>query len=293
MAETERAPSEPGFDLLSDETRIDIVRTLVDHLRESPDEPSIGFSDLRRRVGVRDSGNFSYHLNKLEGRFVRKTAEGYRIAPAGLKVVAALITGTYDTGSPLGPLELEDRCPVCDGRLTATYRDGLLGVRCPNDHVFKNTLPPGTIDDRTLPEVLELWTHKTRNDLALATEGICPFCYGRLELSAGSDIGPECSEVETRCPRCGVSLEIPVIVSACRHPTVTAYYFDHGIDVRATPLWASEFYDPVDVSRSTDPDRIHLSIDLGHDPLAVTLDDSLAVVRVSAPEDTTEDLAGG
>ena len=42
-----------------------------------PDDPRT-FSELREAVGMRDSGQFNYHLDKLLGTFVRVTEEGLR-----------------------------------------------------------------------------------------------------------------------------------------------------------------------------------------------------------------------
>ncbi|WP_449404315.1 DUF7347 domain-containing protein [Halalkalicoccus subterraneus] len=43
----------------------------------------MGFADLRRRVGVEDSGRFRYHLKQLRGDFVEKANDGYRLTYAG------------------------------------------------------------------------------------------------------------------------------------------------------------------------------------------------------------------
>nr|WP_160133952.1 hypothetical protein [Halococcus salsus] len=63
MVDTERSPTEEpntdpadAFGALSDPLRIDILRALGNYHREAADERSIGFADLRRRVGVDDSG---------------------------------------------------------------------------------------------------------------------------------------------------------------------------------------------------------------------------------------------
>lgn len=282
MADADAASPEQGFEILGDETRRQIILALADRLKEAPEDPTIGFADLRRRVGVRDSGNFNYHLEKLTGRFVTKTDEGYRIGPAGVEVVTALITGVYGEKASLGPVELDDPCPECNDLLTATYDNGLLRVACPNEHVFRNTLPPGVIDDRTLGEVIELLTLTTRHDLELAIEQICPFCYARLDWAVDVDSISTSAEVETQCSRCGVRIGIPVIVSLLRHPTVASFYHEHDVDVRTSPLWAAEFFRSVTIRTSTDPDRIHVRIDFEGETIEATLDDSLSVVEITS-----------
>lgn len=279
---TEQRPTpDRGFEVLSDGTRLGILRALSDRLREAPDSPELGFSDLRRRVGIRDSGNFNYHLEKLRGRFVTKTDGGYQLAPAGLQVVAALITGVYGDGAELGPTELDDDCPVCDERLTATYEDGLLQFTCPNDHAFQNALVPGVVEDRSLAEVIEIWTLKTRQDLELAVENVCPFCYGPLEFTPEFEDRERTHEIETRCSRCGVRMEIPVVVAVVYHPTAGGFYRDHGIDIRRRPLWAPEFYDPVDVTAVPEREQFAVTIELDGDRLEAIVDDSLSVLEVT------------
>lgn len=73
------------FTLLSDETR---VRILV-ALSEASECP-LRFSELRSRVGVADSGQFNYHLDRLRGRLVVKTEDGYALTETG-RAVARLL----------------------------------------------------------------------------------------------------------------------------------------------------------------------------------------------------------
>ena len=73
------------FTLLSDETRVAIVRALADAPAEA-----LGFSELRSRVGVRDGGRFNYHLQKLCGSLVEKRTEGYALTAAGERAARLL-----------------------------------------------------------------------------------------------------------------------------------------------------------------------------------------------------------
>lgn len=97
-----------ALDLLSDGTRVAILRELA--RAEGP----LRFAELRRRVGLRDSGTFNHHLSKLVGRFVRETDRGYALDRAGSRLIAA--AGVADgAGDPDGgetdPVDGE--CPVC------------------------------------------------------------------------------------------------------------------------------------------------------------------------------------
>lgn len=64
-------PPDEAFAVLGDESRIDILKSLG----EANDQ--LSFSELYERVDTPDSGQFSYHLDKLLGHFVRKTDDGY------------------------------------------------------------------------------------------------------------------------------------------------------------------------------------------------------------------------
>jgi hypothetical protein len=82
---------------------------------------------------------------------------------------------------------------------------------------------------------------------------------------------------------CGVRIEIPVIVSLLRHPTVASFYYERGIDVRKRPLWTPEFFAAVDVLIGADSDRVRVEIELEGDRLEATLDGSLSVLEVARP----------
>ena len=64
-----------AFSILGNETRLAILITLWDELDPFAEDPTdymvgaaIPFSELRRRVGVRDPGQFHYHIDQLVGR---------------------------------------------------------------------------------------------------------------------------------------------------------------------------------------------------------------------------------
>jgi DNA-binding transcriptional ArsR family regulator len=71
-----------AFGTLADETRLAILRALA--LADGP----VRFSDLRERVGVRDTGRFNYHLSQLRERFVEKRDDGYVLGATAERLVA-------------------------------------------------------------------------------------------------------------------------------------------------------------------------------------------------------------
>lgn len=57
---------------------------------------SLSFSELRKEVGVRDTGKFTYHLSKLTGRYVAHVEDRYELLYPGHRVVDAIQSGVFD-----------------------------------------------------------------------------------------------------------------------------------------------------------------------------------------------------
>ena len=79
--QTEDPPD--ALTVLGNETRVAIPRELADA------ENALSFTDLRERVGIRDTGKFNYNLTKLCSCFVRETEGGYELGHAGTRVIDA------------------------------------------------------------------------------------------------------------------------------------------------------------------------------------------------------------
>jgi hypothetical protein len=270
-----------AFEPLSDETRLQVMHTLAKQYREEPANPTMGFGELRKAVGRRDSGNFNYHLDKLRGRFIEDTDDGYRLSPAGHEVISAVVAGTYDDHEPLGPMELPEECPVCGSTMTARYESGLLRVACEHDHQFRNTLPRRAVEDRSLEEIVRVMTLKTQQDLERVVEKVCPRCYAPLDWDLDVTELVGVPEVTTQCSRCGTVAEVPVAAAILNHPDVVAFYAEHDVDVRHRPLWAPVLWNAVSVEVADEnPLELAVSVRLEGDELVATLDDSLEVRSV-------------
>ncbi len=97
-----------ALETLASEHRIAILRALA-----TADEP-LAFSELRERVGIRDTGRFNYHLSKLRERFVRETDGGYELGHAGERVVLAAADLDADGAAALAEARTDgDECVVC------------------------------------------------------------------------------------------------------------------------------------------------------------------------------------
>lgn len=271
-----------GFDVLSDPLRLDILRALARRVRDHPDDPVLGFADLRRAVGSPDSGNFNYHLDQLTGRFVQRSDDGYRLTATGMQVVAAVAVGVYGEDRWMKPTELSESCPVCSASLTASYEAGLFVVDCPNGHQFEHPLPPGAVADRPLDEVVSLLWLKARQSLERAIEGVCPFCAAHLSWSVGTEFDDDQPSFENQCDRCGARVWVPAFALLITHPVAVSCYHDHGVDVRRRSLWAPEFYRNLDVTvTATDPVRVVVGIDVADERLEATVAADLTMLDVT------------
>jgi AcrR family transcriptional regulator len=80
--------------VLSNETRLAILPALWETYDPHAERNAVPFSELRDRVGIRQGGQFNYHLEQLLGHFVRKGDDGYKLRQAARHVVQAVLSGT-------------------------------------------------------------------------------------------------------------------------------------------------------------------------------------------------------
>lgn len=291
VAEQRVDPAE-AFAALSDPLRVDMLRELATAHRAREVE-SVGFADLRKRVGVRDSGRFRYHLNELRDTFVRKTDDGYRLTVTGVETVAAILAGTYTHGGTLGPAPIDSDCSECGADAVAVYRDGRCSVSCGNDHsLFGWTLPPAAAADATLPEVVSRSELFARQAIERGLAGVCPKCSAPVEprvvvedddaepVDGGADepTGPV-PGLRVSCETCGGRLVGPVGFCLLVDPAVEAFYRRHDRPLDALHVWEPPFVaddEAVEVV-SRDPLRVVIEVTLDGDRLAVTVDESGAV----------------
>jgi DNA-binding transcriptional ArsR family regulator len=183
--DTDSLPTEAAFKLLADETRLDIIRALGD---TGPEGDPLTFSELRDRVGVRDSGQFNYHLDKILGEFVRQTDDGdaYEITYAGVVVYQTLVRGTFDHRVEVAPFDTGIDCHECPGSYEASYSaTSLFTLECPDceSRLYFAHFPPRGLEERTRAEFLEAVDQWIRKDVTVFARGLCPFCSGDVDTS--------------------------------------------------------------------------------------------------------------
>jgi hypothetical protein len=277
-----------AFGAVSDPTRVAVVRTLAEHRKHHPDDPALGFAALRKRVDVRDSGRFLYHLKKLLGIFVEKTDDGaYRLTYAGEQVALAILAGVFTGRTRRGPTELDSECPLCGTTAVGTFDDGALSVTCGEDHrLLVWRFSPNAGEAATVPELTALATMQIRHEVESALTGFCGACYGTTTTAAAErgEGSPVSVRFHAECEDCGSRLDGPLWYALFAHPETTAFYRDHGWSVRGTYLWEFEAEvreTPFPGDGDPTPDTYHVVVALDDEELHAALDADGHVVRTA------------
>ncbi|MHB9288587.1 ArsR/SmtB family transcription factor [Halobacteriales archaeon Cl-PHB] len=275
----ERSPAE-GFAALGDETRLAILEALG----ETPTE-AVPFSELLARVGVEDSGRFNYHLGKLRDHYVERTDDGYTLRYAGMRVVGAILEGTYGASDPIEPIDLDAPCVDCGGTVQATYRNERAGVRCIDcgNDLAEFGVPPGVVADRdraALPTVLDEFV---RAMVDRAVRGSCPNCSGQVTVTVDDRAGvSEVSGPIVRfdCRRCHEQIRTSPAEALLSHPAIVAFHHDHDVDVREAQSWELDWCRAGTVERVVeDPAQFAVRGVLDDERLTLVVDASLGVVE--------------
>lgn len=250
------------FELFGNETRRKIIQALweqfefQEYVTESRE--GVPFGELRKRAGVRDSGNFNYHLQKLEEVLVTKKNDGYVLTPLGynlMRSIARLTTFEYEVRDEQ---PIEDSCPYCDGTLTAEYRREILRIRCQDcDGLaaggrFTSIEIPATAGEGLERSALvDRATLSMFSKLQKSHHGVCWDCLNTMEttvvLCPNHENGPDgacrhCdhryeSLIEVYCPRCGTAGKGPLIEYALIHPAARNFFEQFGVDPTVVGPW--------------------------------------------------------
>lgn len=279
---SERVDPAEAFQRIANETRLEILEALA----AAEDRP-ISFSDLRHAVGMRDSAQFNYHLQRLVGHYVEHTEAGYDFKHAGEKVIRAVLAGSFTDQPSIEPFPVDGACISCGGHLLACYHDEQMSIDCSEcgHRHGRYPFPPGGLADRTTAEIANAFANRVKHLHCLAADGVCPECGGRMTTDIIEDkdccLGVEL-HVDHTCDRCGHSLCSAPGLRLLDHSAVVAYHRERGVRLDERPYWTigwcvSDRYATV---LERDPYRIAVSMPLGDDELTVELDDALGVVDV-------------
>lgn len=299
--------------LLGNETRLAILLALWEEYDPHGGDNAVPFSRVFARVDYDDPGNLRYHLEKLEGPFIRQRTDrgGYELRETGLTLVQSVIAGAGVTDVTRPSTAIDQACPFCDAPTAVTYREGLVFWACtecdgptpdvngPDGLLSAVPFEPAGLADRTAEEIRAASMAAARRQVQSLFDGLCPTCAGPVD--GWLDCCPDHAG-EGHCERCGTrfgawarfqcrvcknhSVSSPKWL-ALFHPAVIAFYDRHGISPR---LRADDFdsakrvFDLMDdhgmVVVSDDPPRVAVTAAQDDDTIRVTFDETASVVDV-------------
>ncbi|MFC4988709.1 helix-turn-helix domain-containing protein [Saliphagus infecundisoli] len=299
-----------AFELLGNETRLAILVALWEEY-DPFGEVTVRFSELRDRVGTADSGQFNYHLDRLEDHFVRATDGGYELSQAGLKLVRSVIAGTGLEEPTLESTAVDMACKLCGEPVAVAYEDGWVYVRCTEcaglwtdagdrsrGHLAKFSLDPAGLANRSAGEIYAAaWVHSYQRIYGMLEE-VCPTCSGPVERSLAicedHESGGPCRNCDRhlrivarlRCTVCKELAQAPLGTVAKYHPAVVAFCDEHGLELQYGFNDLDHIARRLEVGGSAveqvseEPPRVRVTTAIDGDEVALELDDGLNVVAV-------------
>jgi hypothetical protein len=292
--ETEPAADEV-FQLLSDETRLDVLRAVAVAQRESrrTGVAALSFSELYDRVDVDDTAKLSYHLGELTGVFLRKHEDGYAFTHAGEQMVRFVLAENYREPADVGPIETEGGCQFCgETTLRAVLEDQFFLVYCTACDRGANAyrVRPAQVRDRTGDELIDAVIREQAGDLLKMRRGVCPDCAGRIDtevwdtadVPAPDDV-PVSFVTGSECRDCLRFLSLPLPAAAAYHPESISFHWEHGIDILGSGVWELNRYlaDGRWTAGRVDSDPAAYRVEHRHESgsLRLFLDEDAAVTR--------------
>lgn len=306
-----------AFKLLSNETRLAILLALWEAYAPESLDNTVSFTELYERANAGDTGNFTYHLDKLIDHFVEESEEGYRLRDAGHKILQGVIAGAGFGDTMLPPTEIERDCHRCGSPVELGYRNEHLYQRCtgcegnigptstenaPEGTLLVCDFPPAGLTDRTPGELFVAGTNKWIGDVNLLVRGTCPACSGPVdgtvrvcddhEVPAGEVCAACGSQNRIRvsyvCSVCKNAASFPAGAAVIDHPAVISFRAEHDIEMTydlEDPTTCGRLWDHLmgysETLLSTDPMRVRIAVPGDRMSLHLTLDEDLSVHEVA------------
>ncbi|AGB38709.1 winged helix-turn-helix domain-containing protein [Natronococcus occultus] len=283
-----------AFGILSDPTRIAILRAFARALEggdvDSSDPfPALPFSEVYDRVDVDSTSQLSYHLEQLDGTYLRRTDDGWTFTFAGESVVRLVLSGAYGGDVAFDPVPVDTPCPICGaGQLCVAVEDRLLFRECEDCGRRMGGLPvtPAQVRDRDADAVLASVTTRMLTRYWRFREDACPDCGGAVTI----DLQESAASVDTlewtavgRCLQCRRSIHGPPSIWLVTHPASIAFHWDRGIDVRSFGFAAlTERVTACDWNTTrVAPEEFRVTYRLEDARLRLTVDETLAVSSIA------------
>ncbi|WP_254763251.1 winged helix-turn-helix domain-containing protein [Natrinema marinum] len=267
-----------AFSLLGHEIRLEILLALLEDWHAVYTEPR-SYAELMDAIGMRDSGKFNYHLDKLRGVYVREVEGGY--------VPTAAVTALYRAvlahrpaerpadQTPSDPTPIDSRCPRCDAGAVLRYERGFVTVACSACEEwpgFTYPFPKNGFAGRSADAVARETARRARFHVGLARTGQCPFCAGTTTVDPCLEDGADA--VEISCDTCTFLVGIDPLSPLVRDGRVAAVLADIGVDLER-PDW--ELPEPTVRIESREPVRIALAVEGDTGTVTIVVDGSLTV----------------
>jgi len=301
-----------AFAVLGNETRMEILQVLA------AADGSLSFSQLRERVGMRDSGRFNYHLGEVVGHFVAKTGDGYELSQAGARVIEAVLSGAVTEAPEVEPTPVDEACHYCGAPVAVAYHEERLDVYCTEcdgtyggdaapdweevpaeyGHLGALVVPPAGVRGRTPGEAFRAaWTWSNFEVLAMAS-GVCPRCSATVDHSmvvcedhdAGDGVCERCDRrhavaVSADCSNCNYGHWGGALLGVGAATPLLAFLLDHGVnplspEARTIRRHGRVEQDYEEELLATTPSRVRFRFSLAGEELAITVDEALNVVDV-------------
>ncbi|MFC6954292.1 winged helix-turn-helix domain-containing protein [Halorubellus litoreus] len=290
---TEAVSAASAFELVAHETRIGVL----DALREADGGP-LSFGEIRTAVGVEDPGQCHYHVDRLVGRFVRRTEDGYVLSPAGWRLVGAIVSGGLTNSLESASVPAAGTCSECSGDLMARLREGGVAIECVECGFVQTNpdVPAGVLAGWPRDEIPRVVGRYVRLWELAASHGFCPNCEGRVDrgvrrpnepAAAGRPAAPAWFEGEdadalvvTACRGCGFWWHASAPIAALSEPAVVGFHHEHGIDLRERPWWTLDHLPLGECPVTDDPRRVDVALTLDGDARTFTFDGDFALVDV-------------
>lgn len=264
-----------AFHVLGNETRMKILQTLGDA------DGSLSFSELRDRVGMRDSGQFNYHLDKLKGHFVNQTNGTYELRQAGRRVIETILSGAITEDPVVEPDVIDEPCPLCGAPTIVAFQQermdhycsecpGYYGMTTPvtasrtpgpgedetTEYGFLGSVrfPPAGLHGRASTEMFQAGTTWFMLELLAMANRVCPRCSALLSTSISvceehnptDGICTECKNrhailIEYNCTNCLFSQGGAVGLTLVTDAELLAFLLSHGVNPLAPSSQAADF----------------------------------------------------
>lgn len=299
---TTLAPDD-AFAVLANETRMEMLRVLADEGGTLP------FSELRSRVGMRDSGQFHYHLDKLTGHFIRKTDDGYDIRMRGRRVIQAVLSGAVTDAPELERTEIDMSCPYCDAPIEVRFTEEQVRAYCTTctgtfgseeGHLGTVFLPPAGIQGRTPLEILEAALTWGNLEWLAGASGLCPRCSAPIDTSVtvcedhdtNNGVCDRCNRYhqvrcDSVCTNCIYSFGGAFALQFGTDPDFLSFQIDHDLNP-ISPEQVSTFMtmtlDYEEEVSSMEPFEARFTFTLDEEALSLTVDDNLNVIDATRHE---------